>query len=48
MKFVCTGPGQRREAVNRDGGEVMVKSHSMGMAELIIYGRGQLHKRSDR
>lgn len=39
MEFVCTGPAQEGGCEQRWLGEVMVKSHSMGMAELIIYGR---------
>ena len=39
MEFVCTAPAEEGEKEQRWLGEVMVKSHSMGMVELIIYGR---------
>ena len=39
MEFVCTAPLEEGKKEQRWKGEVMVKSHSMGMAELIIYGR---------
>ena len=39
MEFVCIGPAQEGGCEQRWLGEVMVKSHSMGRAELIIYGR---------
>ena len=39
MEFVCTAPAEEGKKEQRWLGEVMVKSHSMGMAELIIYGR---------
>ena len=47
MEFVCTAPLKEGKKEQRWKGEVMVKSHSMGMAELIIYGREQLYKRSN-
>ena len=38
MEFVCTAPAEEGKKEQRWLGEVMVKSHSMGMVELIIYG----------
>ena len=40
MEFVCTIPAESRDPVQRWTGEVRVKSHSLHMAELLIYGRG--------
>lgn len=37
MEFVCTVPAEKGE--ERWQGEVVVKSHSARMAELLIYGR---------
>ena len=39
MEFVCTAPADRAGCGQGWSGEVMVRSHSMGMAELLIYGR---------
>ncbi len=39
MEFVCTVPAEDRGREQRWLGEVMVRSHSMCMAELLIYGR---------
>ena len=40
MEFACTGPAEGSPHELRWLGEVRVKSHSMCMAELVIYGRG--------
>ena len=39
MEFVCTAPAGKGEGEERWLGEVVVKRHSMCMAELLIYGR---------
>ena len=39
MEFVCTAPAESENPVKRWTGEVVVKSHSLCMAELLIYGR---------
>lgn len=39
MEFVCTAPAEKGEDGQRWLGEVVVKSHSICMAELLIYGR---------
>ena len=39
MEFVCTVPAEKGKDGQRWMGEVVVKSHSMCMAELLIYGR---------
>ena len=39
-KCVCTVPAQDGGRGQRWPGEVMVRRHSMCMAELLIYGRG--------
>ena len=38
MEFVCTAPAEKGEDGQRWLGEVVVKSHSICMAELLIYG----------
>jgi len=40
MEFVCTGPAENGGREQRWLGEVKVRSYSMCMAELVIYGRG--------
>lgn len=40
MEFACTTPAESGNPVQRWNGEVMVKSHSLCMVELLIYGRG--------
>jgi len=40
MKFECTLPEDEGEGEQRWFGEVLVKSRSIYMAELLIYGRG--------
>ena len=39
MEFVCAAPAEDGGRELRWLGEVVVKSHSTGMAELLIYGR---------
>nr|WP_304957062.1 hypothetical protein [uncultured Acetatifactor sp.] len=39
MEFVCTAPAEKGEDGQRWLGEVVVKSHSICMAEQLIYGR---------
>lgn len=39
MEFVCTAPAGEGGSMHRWLGEVVVRSHSMCMAELVIYGR---------
>ena len=39
MEFVCTAPAEEGEREEKWLGEVVVKNHSMFMAELLIYGR---------
>lgn len=39
MEFVCSAPAEEGERGQKWLGEVVVKSHSMCMAELLIYGR---------
>ncbi len=39
MEYVCTAPAGKGEGEERWLGEVVVKRHSMCMAELLIYGR---------
>ncbi len=39
MEFVCTAPAEKGEDGQRWLGEVVLKSHSICMAELLIYGR---------
>ena len=39
MEFVCTTPAVEGESEEKWLGEVVVKNHSMFMAELLIYGR---------
>ena len=39
MEFVCTTPAEEGEREEKWLGEVVVKNHSMFMAELLIYGR---------
>lgn len=39
MEFVCTSPAADRGREQRWLGEVIVRSYSMCMAELVIYGR---------
>ena len=41
MEFVCTAPAGKGEGEGEERwlGEVVVKRHSMCMAELLIYGR---------
>lgn len=39
MEFVCTPPAGEGEGGQGWLGEVVVKSHSLCMAELLIYGR---------
>lgn len=40
MEFVCTVPAEDGGREQRWLGEVMVKSHGMETAELLIYGKG--------
>ncbi len=40
MEFVCTSPAEGGAREQRWLGEVKVRSYSMGMAELVINGRG--------
>lgn len=40
MEFVCTAPAETGEGTQRWLGEVVVRSHSLYTAELLIYGRG--------
>lgn len=40
MEFVCTVPAEEGGREERWLGEVVVRSHSMWMAELLIYGKG--------
>lgn len=40
MEFVCTAPAEKGKDGKRWLGEAEAKSHSMCMAELLIYGRG--------
>ena len=39
LEFVCTAPAEDGKKEQRWLGEVMVRSHSMCTAELLIYGR---------
>lgn len=41
MEFVCTSPAEGDAREKRWLGEVKVRSHSLSMAELIIYGRNR-------